>query len=357
MSQNQSQGSYMKEAVSLLGATVPLLGLNAAVYAGFFLVAVIWFAIWGAIAFFVSKLVPIAGVICILFAMGAGGFAWRMARRYLLYMVKGAHIAAMTEVMLGREVPKGPGQIQYARDIVTKYFKDVSVLFGLDALINGTVKAFTNTFVRIINFIPLPGDFRKLIRVVQGIINRSLSYVDEAILSYAIAQREENVWNSARHGIVLYGQSYKPILFTTLKAWVLGKVFGVIFFAMIIVPGLLISSLLGPEWGTLGFIIALVLAAVGGRLLELAFYEPFALAYTIVTYHREIAGKQPDPEWDQKLQNASESFRNLIGKAKEAGLKAGDQVGLPAPAPATAATGVQEAPNPQGTNPPGGSGW
>lgn len=345
----------MKEAVSLLGATVPMLGLNAAVYAGFFLVAVIWFAVWGAIAFFAAKLVPIAGVICVLFAMGAGGFAWRMARRYLLYMVKGAHIAAMTEVLLGRDVPKGPAQIQYARDIVTKYFKDVSVLFGLDALINGTVKAFTGTFVRIINFIPLPGDFRKLIRVVQGIINRSLSYVDEAILSYAIAQREENVWNSARHGIVLYGQSYKPILMTTVKAWALGKVFGVIFFVMIVVPGLLISGMLGPEWGSIAFIIALVLAAVGGRLLELAFYEPFALAYTMVTYHREIAGKQPDPEWDRKLQGASESFRNLIGKAKEAGVKAGDQIALPQPAPAGA-----PAPNPQntpGNTPSDGSQW
>ncbi|RAL20989.1 hypothetical protein DL240_15070 [Lujinxingia litoralis] len=329
----------MKDAVSLLGATVPILGLNAAVYAGFFLVAVVWFGVWAAITFFVAKLVPAAAWICVIIALGAGGFAWRMARRYLLYMVKGAHIAAMTEVLLGRDVPRGAGQIQYARDIVTRYFKDVSVLFGLDALINGTVKAFTGTFVRIINFIPLPGDFQRLIRIVQQIINRSLSYVDEAILSYAIARREENVWNSARHGIVLYGQSYKPILFTTIKAYLIGKAFSLAFFAMVLVPGLLIATVVGKqaiEMQSIITIIAFIIAAVGGRLLELAFYEPFALAYTMVTYHREIEGKQPDPEWDRKLQSASESFRKLIGKAEEAGLKAGDKVGLPQAAPAGA---------------------
>jgi hypothetical protein len=338
--------SYWRQATSLIGGTLPMLGVNLAVYAVYFLVTTLWLLFWGGLGILIAKLVPIVGFIFIFIGLGAGGWLAKFVRRYILYLVKGAHIAAMTEMMMGRTVPAGFGQLAYGRAIVEKNFKDVSLLFGLDTLINGTVKAITGKIASIASWLPLPGDFRKIIRVVEHIVNRSLSYIDEAILSYAIARNEENVWNSARQGIVLYGQSYKRILMTSAKIYLGGRVFAFLLFVFFLLPaGAVIWGL-----GTLGFdnplmqLVIIILAAVAGQLVYLALYEPFALAYVMVAYHNEIAGKVPDPEWDQRLQNLSSSFKELVGKAQE------KIAGTSAPAAAFA----PQAPAPQPAYPPAG---
>src|SRR5699024_8807764 len=104
--------------------------------------------------------------------------------------------------------------------------------------------------------------------------HRSLSYIDAAILSQAIIRREANVWRSAVDSVILYGQSYKQILMTTLKIWVVGKVFSFVVFIGFVVPALVVGSLIHD----IAVIIAVVMAIVAARLLELALYEPFALA-------------------------------------------------------------------------------
>lgn len=277
-------------------------------------------------------------MICFVIAVGAGDWAWRMARRYLLYMVNGAHIAAMTEIVCGREVPTGPGQGTCARDVVTQYFKDVTQLFALDVLVKGAVKALTRTVVNFTRILPLPGDFQKLVNLIRMLVNRSLSYVDEATLSYAVARRQTNVWDSAADGIVLYGQRYKPILITTVKVWVLGKVFGMAVFVFFVASALTLGALTGSNLvAFFGFLMALA----GARLVELALYEPFALAYTIVTFHRETEGVTPDPEWKARIEGMSDKFRELTQKARE---YAG---GRAATAGTEAAPGTQPAGGPQ----------
>lgn len=309
----QARGSYFTGAVSLLTGTVPLLAMNLAIYAGFFLAALVWVALWGGLGLFLARFAGFAGLICFAIALGTGGWGWRMARRYLLYLVKGAHIAAMTEIMCGREVPRGPAQVGYGRGIMEEYFKDVSQLFLLDALVKGAVKGLTGSVVRLTHVIPLPGDFRKLINLIRMLINRSLSFVDEAILSYAIARRETNVWQSAADGVVLYGQSYKPILLTTVKVWVLGKIFGVVAFVGLVVPALALGAMTGNN---LVVFFGLLAALAGARLAELALYEPFALAYTMVTFYRETEGVEPDPEWTARIEGLSDRFRELMEKAR-----------------------------------------
>jgi hypothetical protein len=270
-----------------------------------------------------ARFAELAGVICFIIALGTGGWAWRMARRYLLYMVKGAHIAAMTEIMCGREVPKGPGQVAYARGIMETYFKDVSQLFLLDGLVKGAVKAVTGTVVSLTNIIPLPGDFRRLINLIRMIVNRSLSYVDEAIMSFAVQRRESNVWNSASDGIVLYGQRYKPILLTTVKVWVIGKVFSVIVFVVFVSLALATTALIGNN---IVVFFGFLLAVAGARLVELALYEPFALAYTMVTFHRETEGLEPDPEWKARIEGMSGKFKELTEKARTFARSGGETI-------------------------------
>ncbi len=308
--------SYIRESLSLLGATLPLLGLNALVYFGFFLVAVLWIGFWGVLAALGFWIHFIAGWVPIIIGLGSFWWIWRMARRYFLYLVKGAHIAAITEIMCGRDVPRGMAQIKYGRSVVEKYFKDVSILFGVDILVRAAVKKVTGTVVRLVNWLPLPGNARKLLNVIRQIINKSLDYVDAAILSYAIRQGSQNVWQSARHGVILYAQSYKGILMTAAKAWGIGKVLDLLVFVMAMVPVVALTAVAGDEVGTVVFIVGLILAGIFAKIVELAVYEPFANAYVIVTYHRETENLQPDPEWDQKLQGMSNKFKELVGKAE-----------------------------------------
>ncbi len=84
-------------------------------------------------------------------------------------------------------------------------------------------------------------------------------------------------------------------------------------------------------------ILAFLAAVAGARLAELALYEPFALAYTMVTFYHETDGVEPDPEWKSRIDGMSDEFRKLTAKAKtfaqEQGI-GGSAAGEGEPAPA-----------------------
>jgi hypothetical protein len=114
--------------------------------------------------------------------------------------------------------------------------------------------------------------------------------------------------------VVLYGQRYKPILITTVKVWVLGKIFGFVAFFGFVAAALALGALTGSN---LVVFFGFLMAVAGARLVELALYEPFAMAYTIVTFHRETDGVEPDPAWKARIEGMSGKFRELTQKARE----------------------------------------
>ena len=73
------------------------------------------------------------------FALTAGTI-WFL-REYILYIVKAGHIAVLVELLDGRDVPQGQGQINYATEIVRSHFAETNVLFGVDLLIRGVLAA------------------------------------------------------------------------------------------------------------------------------------------------------------------------------------------------------------------------
>ncbi len=319
--------SHWSQAVALVSRTMPFIGVNSLVYGAFFMASLIWFGIWGGLAFLFGKLgVGILSTVCVLIGFGAGAGIVKYAQRYILYMVKGAHIAAMTELIKNGELPGGMTQYEYGKQTIEKHFKDVSILYGVDMMVNASLRALQRKVLRLSSWLPLPESARDAIRAITEILNRALSYVDESILSYAIYRGEDNIWNSARHGIILYAQSYKPILITAAKVWLLSKVVGFILFIGFMIPAGLVLVFVK----TVPFqIIAVVLALVAAWAVKAALFEPFALAYNLVTFHHSIVGQVPDPEWDERLGAVSNKYRELVGKAQEAG----QRPFTPAPAP------------------------
>lgn len=313
MNQEKKQPSAFSKAFRLLTKTTPFLGLNIIVYGGFFLASVLWFGIFGGLAFFFSTRVEILAYIFFILAIAGPYSVLYFGRRYILYLVKGAHIAVLTKFYTNNELPEQKTQIAYGREIVQTNFKDVSILFGLDQLIDGVVKRFTRKFVRIVDWLPLGGGATQVAEWAAKIVERSLSYVDEAILSYAIAKEEDNIWKSARHGIILYAQVYKPVLMAALKVWFLGKAFYVGLLILLGIPGIIVMMLFDAIWFQIITIVGVLLLT---SLIIRAVFEPFAVAYTIITYHETIKGETVNEEWDQRLQSISGEFKKLVGRAE-----------------------------------------
>lgn len=310
----EKQSSAFSTAFRLLTKTTPFLGLNIIVYGGFFLASVLWFGIFGGLAFFFSTRVEILAYIFFILAIAGPYSVLYFGRRYILYLVKGAHIAVLTKFYVKNELPEQQTQIAYGREIVQANFKDVSILFGLDQIIDGVVKRFTRKFVRIVDWLPLGGGATQVAQWAAKIVERSLSYVDEAILSYAIAREEDNIWNSARHGIILYAQVYKPVLMAALKVWFLGKALYVGLLILLGIPGVIVMMLFDAIWFQIITIVGVLLLT---SLILRAIFEPFAVAYTLITYHESIQGETVNEEWDQRLQSISDEFRKLVGRAEE----------------------------------------
>ena len=309
-----NNGGAFGKAFQLLTKTIPFLGLNIIVYGGFFLVSVLWLVIFGAIAFFFSTRVELLAFIFFIIAV-VGPFAvLAFGKRYILYLIKGAHIAVLTKYLTDGEVPEGKSQIAYGREIVQENFRDVSILFALDKMIDRVIRRFTRRFVRIVDMLPLGGGASKVARWASTIVNQSLSYVDEAILSYAIARNEKNVWTSARQGIILYAQVYKPVLMTAIKVWFLGRAFFLGLLIILGIPGVILMMMFDAVWFQLITIVGVFLLT---SLMIRAIFDPFATAYTLVTYHQSIDGVEVNPEWDERLKSVSDTFRQMGDRAKQ----------------------------------------
>lgn len=251
------------------------------------------------------------------FAMfgGLGGFvvvsvALFWIREWILYMVKAGHIAAMVHLIEGRQIPGGQGQISYARQVVTERFFEANILFVLDQLVKGVIGAITALVGGIAAFIPIPG-LQGVVRFINTVIRLSLTYVDEIILGYNIRTNSNNPWDTARQGVVLYAQNARTMVKNAI--WLAVIMWGlsfVVFLVMIAPAGAILYAMPG-ELGGWAFAFAIVFAwAVKAALLE-----PFAIAALMDVYFRTVEGQVPNPEWDRRLSEASEKFRELKDRA------------------------------------------
>jgi len=251
------------------------------------------FALWGGIAGF--------GVVSV---------AVYWVREYILYLVKAGHIAAMVHLIDGREIPGGQNQIVYAREVVTERFTEASVLFVLDQLVKGAVRAITGLIGGIAAFLPIPG-LDGLVRFANTVIRMSLTYVDEIILGYNVRIGSNSPWQTARQGIVLYAQNGKTMvknaIWLSLVVWALS----LLIFLFMLAPAGAILYFMPGEMAGWGFVLAIVFAWA----FKAAIIEPFAVASLMQVYFKVIEGQAPNPEWDRKLEEVSSKFRELKEKA------------------------------------------
>jgi len=304
-------------ALGLMLKTLPFVLLRIAVYFGAALAYILVTGMgagigWGIGGFgdsgFQASATLWGGVI----GFGLVGAVMYLAREYVLYIVKAGHIAVLIKLLDGEEMPEGRSQIAYAREEVTKRFAQASVLFGVDQLVKGVLRAITGLVRGIVSILPIPGA-RQFISIVHAFLRIAVGFIDEVILAYAIRTKSENAWESARTGLVLYAQNYKPMLKNA--AWLALFVYGLSFvvFLVMLAPAALAVYLIPGAWSAGGIVFALIFAwAVKAALLE-----PFAITCMIDVYFRTIQGQIPDPAWETKLESLSSKFTRLKDKARD----------------------------------------
>jgi hypothetical protein len=234
-----------------------------------------------------------------------------LLREYLLYVVKAGHIAVMVEALDGRELPGGQGQIAYAKTIITQRFGEASVLFGIDQLIKGVVKAITGLVQGLMSLLPIPG-LSNIMAVVRAYLKLAVGLIDEVILAHGIRTRSENPYASAKEALVLYGQNAKPMMINA--AWLTLFTWGLSIFVFLIMlaPAAAVVYVMPGAWSAGGVVFALLFAWA----VKVAVIEPFAIACLLQAFFKVTDGQVPNPEWEAKIDNASTKFQTLGDKAK-----------------------------------------
>jgi len=246
---------------------------------------------------------------------GIGGFGLTAAvlyflREYILYIVKAGHIAVMVELLDGGEIPEGRGQIDHAQRVVRERFAEASILFGIDQLVKGVINAITGLVQGILNFLPIPG-LDRIMGIVRAYLRLAVGLIDEVILAHGIRTRAENPWASAKEALVLYGQNGGAMLKNA--AWLAAIVWGlsIVVFLVMLAPAAFVVWLMPGAWSAGGFVFALLFAWA----VKVALIEPFAIACLLQAFFKVTDGQTPNPEWEQKLDNASKKFRRLGERA------------------------------------------
>ena len=321
---------------ALMGKTLPFVLFRLVVYIGIAIAYVLATGIGAGVGFGVGSFWGGDGQISGSLWGGIFGFGLTAAvlyflREYILYVVKAGHIAVLVELIDGREVPDGQGQIQYATGVVKSRFVETSVLFAIDQLVKGVLRAIIGLVQGLAALLPIPG-LQQIVGLVRAFLQIAVGFVDEVILAYAIRTNSTNPWQSAQTALVLYAQNYKPMIKNA--AWLVVITYGlaILVFIVMLAPAAAIVAIFQNGWGAAGIVFAIVFAwAVKAALLE-----PFAICCMMQAYFKTIEGQTPDPEWDAKLTSVSRKFKEIKDKAM-----AGFGGGWQSPPPASSTGSAQ----------------
>lgn len=305
----------ISNALGLMLQTAPFIVLRLMVYFGITLAYILLTGIGAGVGYGIGALGDVGFQSMATFWGGLIGFGitgaimyW--AREYILYIVKAGHIAVLVELLDGKPLPAGRGQIDHASTVVKERFLQASTLFALDQLIKGVVAAIMGLVRGILTVLPLPG-VQQLASLLHAFLRVAVGFIDEVILAYLIQTRSDNAWDSAKDALILYGQNYKVMLKNAAWLAVIVYALSFIVFLVMLAPAALIVYLMPGAWSAGGFIFALLLA----WSVKVAVLEPFAITCLMQVFFKTIENQQPDPEWEARLEQMSGKFRQLKARA------------------------------------------
>lgn len=302
---------YLGEAIGLIMKTLPFLWVRLGSYAILGAGLLVYFGVIGGLAWVLGQLWAPLGIITFLAAFGGALGIVRWVTRYYFYMLSAAHAAVMTEVIVHGTTPDG-SQVNYGKEQVTSRFRDTSIMFAVDRVVDGVVRVITRRVGNVMGILPIPG-MQSLRQFMDRVARYSTAYIDKAILSLAYRDREPNVWKVAQDGVILYAQCWKPVLANAVALSLLSYVTFFAFLVLLGLPALAVGAAL--PFLRVGLAVMVI---VGAWMLKLALADAYAMAATLLAFHRSIEGMVPDPAWQARLTQMTDKFGELARKAKDA---------------------------------------
>lgn len=313
--------------MQLVRKTTPFIISRLLIYGLFAAIAFVFLGIMIGIGFLLSKLFGESSgafIVVMFFAFGVIYGGLKFLERYVLYMVKVAHISVVVELLRSGQIPEGKGQIAYGKDQVKENFGSANVAFIIDKMVHGAVKQIQSWLLRVGEFFSFVPGSKSIIGIINAVMSVSLNYIDEAVVSYIILRknekREETVWKSASDGVVLYAQSWKGIIKTAAASVVFIVGFSVMMFLVFALPLMAISKFLSRNTPEMGFFlgaIALIGAYVLTLALKRALVDPIVTVAMIRAYQMSIQNLEPAMDLEQKLLGVSSRFKGLHKKGME----------------------------------------
>jgi len=307
-------------AAKLFGATKSFVAVRALVGAVVTAIMVVVGGLGGLLCIAVVEKAPVVAFIIAIVVFGGLIGLLQFAKRYCLYMIKAAHVSAITEYIRTGSAPTVEngykGVLAYGTDVIKNNFLEANVAFTADALIAGATRQIMKWVNRIGNlFSWLPGG-KTVMSVIETILSTALNYIDEAVLSYVFMKKDEegNGFKKACDGLVYYAQSWKGMLVGALKVsafvWVLRIVSYGVFFLVFTLLGNVIFH--GGGW-----VFALILAFVLLYGVESVVVSPYATCIMINDYHKAIAGQPIKADLYGTLCKVSRKFKDLFGRSNQ----------------------------------------
>ena len=306
----------LRRSTGLILRTLPFILLRCAVYFGITLAYILMTSIGAGVGYGIGGLGAesfraAATLWGGLIGFGVTGGVLYFLREYILYTVKAGHIAVLVQLLDQDQLPAGKSQISYASQIVKARFVQTNVLFAMDLLIKGVVKSITGLIQSLSNRLPIPGA-GQLMGVVKGFLRIAVGLIDEVILAYIIRTDSQNPWLSSRSALVLYGQNAQSMLKNA--AWLTAMMYGLslVVFLVMLAPAAALVYFMPGGWSAASVIFALLFAWA----IKAALIEPFAIACLLQAYFHVIADQSPNPEWEARLDQVSDKFKQMKTKAQ-----------------------------------------
>lgn len=308
----------MKGTWELLRQTLPFIWMRLVIYALFAVGSVILLALFVGIGLLFLQFGAGGGLVFILILLFIGSVftLYRLLERYVLYLLKTAHIAVLVELIDHGEVPSGQGQIAYGKDKVKQMFGTATAFFAVDQLVHAAVKQVHRWLMRLGDFLNAIPGAKIVISIASMVLGIALNFIDEAVLSRVVKRKKDDVnsdvWKTSADGIVLYAQSWKKMIGTAAGVALFTISLTVVSFLIVLFPmQWIVQAIAGSD---VLIAIAYISAIVISLAIKKALVDPVATIAMIRAYHTTTSGLEPDFDLKGKLTSISGKFRTLVQK-------------------------------------------
>ena len=308
----QVRDHSLATAAGLLMQSLPYALARFAVEFGFTVAAILWLVItFGGSAWLTTHVAAAFGWVWLIGCLVSVGWFWATVLRYITHLIACGHVAVLTELITKGQIGNGSeSMFAYGRRIVTDRFGQVSLLFGLNAMIRGVLQTFHGTLDWISEMIPIPG-LDSVASILNIVMKAATRYLDKVIFSYILARNDGDPGRDAREGIIYYCQNAKEILKTSVWIVIQEKVLTFVLWILMMIPAALVTVMLPHSVRESAGVVTVIIAVLMTWAVRSSFLKPLFLILMMVRFHTLIENQPLNTEWDGYLAGISDKFRAL----------------------------------------------